>query len=293
MRPDFKEIYLHAKSKGFHISLYTNGYFLPPDVLPFLAKYPPVITAITLYGATDATYRAFTSASGAWDKVTANIRLLKKLGLNLKLRTQASLVNRGELDRMRDFAAENGIPFSYRTTICPPAEGKENAQCWGDICLTPAGVARAEYADPDKRAQRRAIDTQAALLLKTSPYSEIPWHCGAGVTSCLISPEGVMTPCVQLRKPAYDLKKTSVASAWRKMAGGIRAELKKSAAAAQAKKCSRCEKITQCDYCPAWVLRAGEPGFAKFTDNLCEVAEERSKIFPAMGIKKLLRRRVS
>ena len=42
MRPDFKDIYLYAKAKGFLIRLFTNGTMLTPELADFLAAQPPV-----------------------------------------------------------------------------------------------------------------------------------------------------------------------------------------------------------------------------------------------------------
>lgn len=290
IRSDFKDIYLHAKTKGFHISLYTNGYYLPESIIPFLIKYPPTIIAITIYGASNKTYKKFTSINNAWDKVSYNIKFLKSLGFNLKLRTQLNLINYEELNKIRAFAAGHKIPFNYRTTICPYPERKNNFQCQSNISLGPDEIAYIEKNDKVKSKQRTTIDPQIPLLLKTNPYQNIIWHCGAGITSCLITPYGIMTPCVQLRYPSYDLKKISITEAWKNMYSDIKAEINKAEISNQAKTCIQCKIISQCEICPAWIMRIKEKKVREFISTLCKLAKERSKIFPSMGINKIIRR---
>ena len=289
LRPDFKDIYMHAKNKGFHITLYTNCYYLPDPIIPFLVRYPPAMIAITLYGASNNIYQKFTSVTGAWDRVSNNIKFLKSLGLNLKLRTQINKIISHELAAMRKFANENGIPFNYRTTIVPPVEGKINF--WHDISLPTEKIVHLENIDYTKRNQRTKLDPQLTKRLETSPYKDIIWHCGGGVTSCLITPQGLMAPCVQLRSPFQDLKKVSVSVAWRRIFNEIKSKIKKSNISVQAKKCVKCDKISQCDICPAWVLRIEEKQVKEYVSFICELAEKRSKIFKTLGLNKIIGRK--
>ena len=50
-RADFLDIYAYAKSKGFLITLFTNGTMVTERVADFLVEYPPFAVEITLYGA--------------------------------------------------------------------------------------------------------------------------------------------------------------------------------------------------------------------------------------------------
>ena len=59
-RADFLDIYSYAKSKGFLITLFTNGTMITERIADFLAEYRPFAIEITLYGATRQTYDALT-----------------------------------------------------------------------------------------------------------------------------------------------------------------------------------------------------------------------------------------
>ena len=52
IRDDFLEIYSYAKTKGFIITLFTNGQALTAKIINYLVKSPPMAIEITLNGIT-------------------------------------------------------------------------------------------------------------------------------------------------------------------------------------------------------------------------------------------------
>ena len=72
-RPDFLDIYSYAKSKGFLITLFTNGTMITERIADFLAEYRPFAIEITLYGATRKTYDALTQIPGSYDRCMRGI----------------------------------------------------------------------------------------------------------------------------------------------------------------------------------------------------------------------------
>ena len=78
LRKDFLDIYLYAKKRGFLVELFSNGLLFSDDIINVLQKYPPLYIDITLYGACEETYRKVTKIHGAFDKVLANCRKIKK-----------------------------------------------------------------------------------------------------------------------------------------------------------------------------------------------------------------------
>ena len=64
LRPDFREIYTHAKQKGLLVTLFTNGTLMTPELADFLANQRPFSLEITLYGATRETYERVTGNPG-------------------------------------------------------------------------------------------------------------------------------------------------------------------------------------------------------------------------------------
>lgn len=69
LRKDFVDIYLYAKKKGFLVELFTNGYLFDDKIIDVLAEYPPLLVDISLYGASENTYRKVTGLQNAFARV--------------------------------------------------------------------------------------------------------------------------------------------------------------------------------------------------------------------------------
>jgi len=82
-RADFLDIYAYAKSKGFLITLFTNGTMVTERIANYLAEYRPFAIEITIYGATRATYEELTQIPGSYDRCMRGIRLLLEVRISL------------------------------------------------------------------------------------------------------------------------------------------------------------------------------------------------------------------
>src|SRR5579863_2783032 len=119
-RADFLDIYAYAKSKGFLITLFTNGTMITERVADFLVEYPPFAIEITLYGATRETYESLTQIPGSYDRCMRGIRLLQERNLPLKLKTVPTTINRHEVYEMKRMAEEDfGVEFKFDAVINP------------------------------------------------------------------------------------------------------------------------------------------------------------------------------
>ena len=94
IRKDFLEIYSYAKSKGFIITLFTNGQAVPPKVIDYLVKSPPFSIEITLNGITKRTYESITQIPGSFLKVMKTINALKEKKLPLVLKSNCLKQNK-------------------------------------------------------------------------------------------------------------------------------------------------------------------------------------------------------
>ncbi len=77
LRPDFPEIYRHAKKLGLLVTLFTNGTLLTPEMAGFLAEWRPWWIEITLYGTTQQTYEQVTQVPGSYERCKRGIGLLE------------------------------------------------------------------------------------------------------------------------------------------------------------------------------------------------------------------------
>ena len=119
-RPDFLDIYTHAKRNGFLVTLFTNGTLISPRVADYLAEWRPFAVEITLYGRTRETYERLTGVPGSYDRCLRGIDLLRERGLPLKLKTVAVTINKHEVWDMQRFAEDElGVEFKFDPMINP------------------------------------------------------------------------------------------------------------------------------------------------------------------------------
>ena len=65
-RPDFLDIYVYAKKKGFIIELLTNGTLIDNKVIEIFNKYPPASVSISMYGKDEDSYYRVTKQKGMY-----------------------------------------------------------------------------------------------------------------------------------------------------------------------------------------------------------------------------------
>lgn len=87
LNPQFKEMYLYAKKKGFIVSINTNGSLLNDDLIDLFAKYKPFSIEISLYGYDNESYYNFTGIPNSFNIVNKNILKLKQENINVKLKS--------------------------------------------------------------------------------------------------------------------------------------------------------------------------------------------------------------
>src|SRR6202789_938122 len=165
-RPDFLEIYGYAKSKGFLVTLFTNGTMITERIADFLAEYRPFAIEITLYGATRKHYDALTHIPGSYDRCIRGIRLLLDRKLPLKLKTVPTTINRHEVEKMQRRGQENfGVDFKFDTLVNPRPDCPQSPLV---IRLTPEAAVALDFHEPKRfREYKDLIQRSLANPVKT------------------------------------------------------------------------------------------------------------------------------
>lgn len=109
-RPDFFEIYEHAKTHGFLVTLLTNGTLITEEIADRLASLPPHRIEISLHGITERIFEQVTQGSGSFSRCMRAIGLLCDRKLPLLLKTTAMTVNRDEVLTIKRYV--NGLQES-------------------------------------------------------------------------------------------------------------------------------------------------------------------------------------
>ena len=260
-RKDFLAIYKHAKSRGFLITLFTNGTQITEAIADTLVEWPPFAIEITLYGRTRATYERLTGIPGSFDRCMRGIRLLKERGLPLALKTVAVTINRHEIAGMQAFARELGVEFKFDGMINARIDCSHSPL---EVRLTPAEMVELDLEDPAR------ADEWAKLAAKSTPAGKTVYHCGGGVSAFAVDPEGKMSICVLSHQDTFDLRAGSFREGWEQFLTKVRDR-----PATRRTKCTDCGIRALCSSCAATAeLEHGDAEAP--VEYFCEVAHLRA-----------------
>lgn len=269
LRKDFEEIYLHAKKKGFLVTLFTNGTLIDERTIKLLSKYPPFVVEVTLYGATEDTYEKVTRLKGSYGQCLRGIRELVAAGIKLKLKTMALTINRHEMEAMDKMAQELGCEFRFDPLIHKRIDNRKFSQP-ERYRISPEDVVRLDRMFPRRMEEyKKFCDRFIAQPLKSKKL----YGCGAGVNSVQISPYGMVSGCSMMIRDSFSLKEQSFRWIWEE---GIPSIINK-------KKdfilpCDDCRLINLCGQCPPWsILENGD--VKKEVAFLCRIAKMKEEDF--------------
>lgn len=266
LRPDFLDIYTYAKKKGILVSFFTNGTLITPEMADYLSEWGPRAVEITLYGATRQTYEAVTGVSGSYDRCLQGIELLVERHIPLRLKAVVLTVNKDEVEGMKQYAQNLGVPFRYDPAIMPRLDqGLEPCH----FRLTPEEVVEIEMADPERvQSWNEFYQTHQGPVAGDSLYL-----CNAGRYSFFMDSFGRLSLCLSARSPSYDLRQGSFAEAWHDFLPQVLSQK-----ASTASRCRGCELVDLCGRCAAWAeLETGDP--QSEVEWLCRLAHLRLSYF--------------
>ncbi len=184
-RRDFFAIAARARALGFALDLKTNGTLITPEIADRLAALAPVQVDISLLGATAATFDAVAGRRGTLARVLQGVKLLQERSVRVKLNTLLLDLNLAERQAMADLALALGVRYEQVFKISPADDGSDRAG----------------------RHQLGLAQMANVLVDDAPPFTPRARHpegrtCSVGLSSCLISPYGVVYPCTELRIPA-------------------------------------------------------------------------------------------
>ena len=242
-RPDFLDIYTHAKRRGLLVTLFTNGTLVTPEIADHLARYRPFSIEITLYGATAATYERVTGVPGSYERCLGGIRLLRERGLAPKLKTVGLTLNRHELSQMQRLAETVGLEFAFDAQINPRIDCTLGPLA---VRLDPAAVVALDLQAPRRLAEWRQLAARFGRPGAWPAPSDTLYDCGGGISSFAIDPNGMLSLCVISSRDRFDLRRGSFREGWDRFLRAVRAQK-----ATRPTVCAACSLRWMCAMCPA------------------------------------------
>ncbi len=268
-RRDFLDIYTHAKRNGLLVTLFTNGTLITPKIADYLAEWQPFSVEITLYGRTKETYERLTGIPGSYDMCLRGIHLLKERGVPLKLKTVALTINKHEIFDMVQFAEEElGLECKFDSMINPRIDCSQSPLA---VRLRPEEIVEFDLRDSERVEAWRAFASKYTRPVQSPETSGELYHCGGGINSFAIDPQGLLSICVLSQVDKFDLRQGGFREGWEQFLYKVRRQKK----ITMMTKCVDCQIKSMCGMCPAnGELENGNPESP--VDFLCQVAHMRA-----------------
>ncbi len=211
VRPDFKEIYLYARQKGFILTVLTNGYRLNTEMIKFFAKYPPCSIDITVNSLKEKSYRKITGFPQALNKVKRNIKSAAQAGLNIIVKANCLKENKGEIGAIKRWSenilgkpANNLYRFRYDKIIFPRLDGSKEP-CRHRLSAKELALTPLEDEDMEREYCRALKSPRYHSQAKINPL----YSCNTWQTSFYIDPCGRLKFCIYSDKFTTDLRQKS------------------------------------------------------------------------------------
>ena len=278
IRLDFVKIYRHAVRSGLLVTVFCNGSLLTDEIVSTFAEYPPRAVEVTLYGASQETFEAVTQTFGSYAACMRGVERLRQGKVRLRLKTMVLTVNQADLAALWQQADEMGVQFRHDCSIIPALPNGDNGSRSnaGDnlrdtlrFRLAPEQAAAADLSI-GKVAEK--LQERACITVPTEPSTKL-YRCGAGKSSCHITPYGKMQPCLITLQPSFDITggKASFQAAWQSIS-----RLTPEQEAGANFTCNSCKDRSLCTGCPSSF--AAETGDAEqAADFYCQYAASRKE----------------
>ncbi len=273
VRDDFLALYSYAKSKGFIITLFTNGYSLTKGIINYLVKLPPFSIEITLNGITQESYEAITQVRDSFPKIIKNIKLLSKSKIKLILKSNCFKQNKDEIAKIKGWTeellgkpAEKKYRFKYDPMIYPRLDGDKTPS---NYRLSFEELAELRKQDPDIWEEyQKGLHNDFPDLKRDGGFL---YHCNSWMQQFFINPYGRLKFCIFSDKFSIDLKTTTFKEGFYRWPLQILNERFKTGS-----KCRDCGLRPICYHCPARAhLETGDEESP--VPYYCQLAEETAK----------------
>jgi len=259
--PNFLELLSIARNQHFAFRVFTNGTLVTRETVKILSRLHPFEIEISVYAAKPGLHDLITGIKGSFELTWNAIRMLKKEGIKVNLKTPVLTLNQKEVKPLRDLARDLGLPIQFSYVLSPRDDGNPAPL---KLQLKTRGI---------RAGLSREYDSGSCPDLTPNPERK-PGDpiCSAGRNSLAISPAGKVYPCVQIRREAGDLRKKKFAEIWKK--SPVLREIREMTMA-RVPECLSCRKLGFCSLCPGMSLTLsggiGNPYWPS-----CELARARA-----------------
>lgn len=204
LRDDLEKIISYAHKKKMRTHMATNGILLTRDRIEKLRKAGIGTILVSLDGPSPEIHDTFRGVEGLFEKVVTAIKYLIKEGIDTGILTTISKLNLKKIPEHIDFVNALGVSRLALMRFINSGRAMENKE----LKPTPQEYIEllSQIYEKEKQLKTTSIlypDLPALFYSKSiglDRYEELKINgevelCGAGITSCAISPTGDVKPC--------------------------------------------------------------------------------------------------
>lgn len=282
LRPDFEELYLHARRLGMKVLLFTNAGLITPRLAGLFARIPPLVEIeVSVYGMHPASYEAVTRAPGSYARFRRGVELLRERGVPFIVKSVLLPPNEGETDELEAWAKtipwmKEPLSFSMFFDLRHRRDDAARNRRIASLRRSPqAGLA--VLARDGARFRRESARFAARFM---GPPGDRLFRCGAAHGAC-VDAYGRVQPCLSLRdlELAADLQRMTLKEA---VDSFTRLRSLRATHPEYLRRCAVCFLHGFCEQCPAksWM----EHGTLDTpVEYFCEVAHTQARALGWLG----------
>lgn len=265
LNPEFINMYLYAKSRGFLVSINSNLFMLNDKILKVLSEFKPRILEVSLYGYDNNTYKNFTHVNNSYEIVFKNIKLLLNNNINVGIKTVLTKKTKNYIYKIKEIANQLKLPFRFDYIIFP----KFGKTIENNERLNPKEIAEVLYQDKELiKYYKELIKNQN----KEKEFNNNIFQCSVGIDRIFIDSNLNIKTCLLVNeKYKYgDYKLITAMDEFNSAKAKMTFK--------DDNKCKNCPKKVICRYCPGrFFLETGN--YQKAPQFYCDLADEIIKKF--------------
>lgn len=268
--PNFQELYIALHKMGFILSINTNGTLIDSETIAWLKDYAPSRVNVTLYGASEETYRRICGNPDGFRRALNAIDSLQAAGIPVVINCSVIPENKADLTAIMTLAKDRGLTARVATYMFPPVRREQEHT---DSRFAPEEAAQMLL----HRAKFQLSDAAFAKFLSREDRpaeTDADWgadrgeemRCRAGRSGFWISWEGVMTACgiTSFPRKEYPFRE-EFSACWNRLTDAVRSAQVMSG-------CAGCPKRDVCNPCVA-MIEAETGDVNKKAPYLCDMAD--------------------
>ena len=216
MRPDIYHLVSHAVKAGLRPVFGTNGTLLTKEVVGKLKDCGAAAMGISLDSLNEEKHNEFRGNPNAFRLTMQGIENCKKAGLPFQIHTTILDWNQNEVDDILEFGVSSGAIANYLFFLIPVGRGK---------FLEDTSLEVMEYEtllhtimEKQKKIPIDIKPTCAPQFIRVAEESGVSIRfkqgCLAGLSYCVITPEGIVRPCAYMTEAAGDVRLHSFHKIW-------------------------------------------------------------------------------